>query len=203
MDGYLRQGTSATIVLGPYVSSDGVALIGLTITQSEVMLAKNGAAFVAKNNSTSASHQSIGFYSAMLDDTDTGSLGRLKIMSSGTAALLVWHDFTVLPSSVFDSLIIGTDLLQIDMRQIDGQQTNASSAGFTNAVADTMLTRDWTLVSGEAQRSALNAFRTLRNRVTTSGFITTYKEDNVTAAWTGSLAFDINAQPIVDMTPAS
>ena len=70
-----------------------------------------------------------------------------------------------------------------------------------NAIADTLLRRDWTLVSGEAAYSALNAFRMLRNAcATTGGVLTVKKEDSATTAWTRTLGTDPTAAPIVSAT---
>lgn len=72
-----------------------------------------------------------------------------------------------------------------------------------NDLADAVLKRDWTSVSGEAARSLLNAARTLRNRVViSSGVITVYKEDGATVAFTMPVTTDANAEPIIAVTPA-
>ena len=56
-------------------------------------------------------------------------------------------------------------------------------------VADTLLKRDWTAVTGEAARSVLNALRRLRNRSTRSGAAgVVMKEDDTTPAWTAAVS---------------
>lgn len=66
-----------------------------------------------------------------------------------------------------------------------------------NAIADAILKRDWTAVSGEAVYSLLNACRMLRNVWnTTGGTLTVKKEDGSTTAWTRTLSTDAAAQPI-------
>jgi hypothetical protein len=67
-----------------------------------------------------------------------------------------------------------------------------------NAIADAILKRDWTLISGEAIYSLLNAARMLRNVWDTAGgTLKVRKEDGTTVAWQRTLAVDPNAQPIV------
>jgi|GEM_PF-6803325 len=69
-------------------------------------------------------------------------------------------------------------------------------------IADSILTRDWTAVSGEAARCLLNAVRFLRNKFVLSGTtLTVYKEDDSTPAWTGSVSTDASAEPIISSDP--
>jgi len=82
----------------------------------------------------------------------------------------------------------------------DGVEISAATA---NQIADALLTRDWTAVSGEAARSALNALRFLRNRYSVSGTtLTVTEEDDTTAAWTSTLTTDANADPVTGSDPA-
>lgn len=70
-------------------------------------------------------------------------------------------------------------------------------------VADALLTRDWTAVSGEAARSVLNALRSLRNKVATDATtLTVYEEDDATPAWSAALTTSGSAEPITEVDPA-
>jgi hypothetical protein len=112
----LKQSTAATLQIGPFVDEgDGVtAETGLTISQGDVRLSKNGAAFAQKNESSAATHDENGWYSVDLDTTDTGTLGRLVLAVSESGALPVWCEYMVLPANVYDSLVAGSDYLQVD-----------------------------------------------------------------------------------------
>lgn len=69
-------------------------------------------------------------------------------------------------------------------------------------VAD-ILKRDWTGMTGEAARSALNALRFLRNKWVLSGFgLSVKKEDDSTEAWAGTVSTDPAAEPIVGNDPS-
>jgi hypothetical protein len=69
--------------------------------------------------------------------------------------------------------------------------------------ADALLKRDWTAVTGEAARSALNALRILRNKWSTSGgTLTVTKEDDSTSAWTSALSSSASADPITGSDPS-
>lgn len=64
-----------------------------------------------------------------------------------------------------------------------------------NLIADAILKRDWTEITGEATRSLLNAARSLLNKWTlttgAAGYVVK-KEDDSTNAWTGTPTIDGN-----------
>lgn len=252
---FLKQSTAVTLKLGPFVDEDDgkTAETGLTISQADVRLSKNGGNMAQKNESTSCTHDEIGFYDCPLDTTDTGTLGRLLVAVHETGALPVWAEYMVLPANTYDSLVSGSDYLQADAVQVEGadatDQINAacdtaisdgalatasalatvdgivdailvdtgtdgvvvaaaSKTGYaltttehTN-IADELLTRDWTSVTGEAARSVLNALRFLRNKVSVSGStLTVTEEDDSTSAWSAAITTNSNADPITAIDP--
>ena len=133
----LKQSTAATIKIGPFVdSTDGVtAETGLTISQADIRLSKNGGAFAQTNNATGATHDENGYYGVPLDTTDTNTLGRLRVAVNESGSLPVWQDFMVVNANVYDSLIGGSDNLQVDTVQIEGSDATDQ----INAAADTAL----------------------------------------------------------------
>lgn len=201
---YLRQATSVNVMLGAWVGSDGVGLSGLTITQSTIMLSKNGTAFVAKDETTNASHQILGYYSAMFNNTDTGSLGSLLVVSSAANALPVKNEFTVLPAQVYDSLVLGSGHLQTNVATIQASiiTSAALAASGIDRMANLLAVDMSSITSTIAARSPINALRVLRNRITTSGGLTVYAENDTTAVWTGALTTDASASPIIESNPA-
>ena len=68
-------------------------------------------------------------------------------------------------------------------------------------IADEILKRDWTLVSGEADSSLLQALRSIRNKweINASGLLTVFKEDGATVAWQRNVLSMVDAVPIVGM----
>ncbi len=77
------------------------------------------------------------------------------------------------------------------------------AAAVKNALADALLQRDWTAVTGEAARSLLNACRFLRNKWTVTGTtLHVTKEDDATDAWQAALTTDGAALPVVASDPA-
>lgn len=74
-------------------------------------------------------------------------------------------------------------------------------SGERNLIADALLKRDMSSVTGEASRSPLNCFRAIRNKVSNNGTTQTItKEDNTTPAWTSTITTNATAPPITSYT---
>lgn len=135
---YLRQSTAATIVIGPFLDdTDGkTAETALTLSQADVLLHKHdGTSIAQKNDATSATHRSSGYYTVPIDATDTATLGRLRVIVSEAGALPVWDDYHVIDEPVYDALFRGTetiDYLQTDMLQIGGLSATSGNVATLN-----------------------------------------------------------------------
>lgn len=118
---WLRVSTSADVMLGPFLdSTDGNTVEGsLTITQPDIRLSKNGAAFAQKSSAQTLTHAENGWYSVSLSTTDTNTLGPLTVAIHESGALPVWREFLVVPANVYDSFF-STDFLQVDITQLLG-----------------------------------------------------------------------------------
>lgn len=125
---WLKESTAVTVKLGPFVdSTDGNTVEdGLTISQADIRLSKNGAAFAQTNNATGATHDAAGWYGVPLDTTDTGTLGTLKVAIHESGALPVWDEFMVVPANVWDSMF-GADKLQVDAVEISSDSAAADN----------------------------------------------------------------------------
>ena len=142
----LKQSTAATIKLGAFVDdTDGkTAETALSITQSDIRLSKNGGDFAQTNNATGATHDENGYYDIPLDSTDTGTLGRLRVAVSESGALPVWQDFLVVTANVYDSLVGGSDKLDVNAAELGGtaQTGNDVGADVNEILTDTGTTLD-------------------------------------------------------------
>ncbi len=126
---WLRQSTaSQEILLGTFHdSTDGdTEETGLTIANTDIKLWKNGTTAQVNKNSGGATHDANGRYYAVLDATDSDTLGNLEINVHVAGALSVRREFMVVPANVYDSLILGTDTLTADLTQIDGVAQSAT-----------------------------------------------------------------------------
>ena len=109
---WIKQSTASTVKLGPFLDdTDGkTAETGLTISQADIRLSKNGGAFAQSNNIAGATHNENGYYDVPLNTTDANTLGTLRVAVSKSGALPVWQDFMVVPANVWDSMFGGSVL---------------------------------------------------------------------------------------------
>jgi hypothetical protein len=102
--GYIKQSSTPTLVLGPFLDdTDGkTAETALTISQADVRLSKNAAAFAQIGESTSATHMENGYYSKLTNSTDTATLGILSVAVAEAGALPVRQDYLVVTADEWD-----------------------------------------------------------------------------------------------------
>lgn len=129
---WLKQSTAVTVKIGPFVDEDDgkTAETGLTLTQADVRLSKNGGDMAQKNNSSSCTHDEIGVYDCSLSTTDTNTLGVLDLFVHESGALPVAHSYMVLPANVWDSLF-GADALQVHAVEIAANLITATALDAT------------------------------------------------------------------------
>lgn len=140
---WLKQSTSVDVPIGPFVdSTDGItAETALTITQPDIRLKKNGGAWAQKNAAQTLSHEENGFYEVTLDATDTNTLGLLRLAVFETGAAPVWEDFIVVHANVWDSLIGGTEFLEVTTLKNDFSISGATLTVLERDDATTQFTK--------------------------------------------------------------
>ena len=118
---FLKQSTAYTFRHGPFLDeTDGkTAETGLTISQADVRLSKAGGNFAQKNESSSSSHDEIGFYIVVLDATDTATCGELLVAVHESGALPVFKTFQVVEEAIYDALFAGSANLVTKIDAID------------------------------------------------------------------------------------
>ena len=153
----LKQSTAATIKLGAFVNdTDGkTAETGLTISQADIRLSKNGGDFAQTNNSAGATHDEFGYYDIPLDTTDTGTLGRLRVAVSESGALPVWQDFLVVTANVYDTLC-STDTFDVNVA------TMATDAVSADALKTDAITEIVTAILAATVEGSLDVKEVLR-----------------------------------------
>lgn len=105
---YLKQSTASQVIsLGFFVdATDGnTEETGLTISNTDILIWKNGADVLASKNSGGATHISNGIYYATLDATDTDTLGSLMVFVHESGARPVVVDCCVLTPDAYDELM--------------------------------------------------------------------------------------------------
>ena len=110
---YLRQSTaSQEILIGPFLDdTDGkTAETALTIANTDIKVWKHGGTTEASKNSGGATHIASGRYYAVLDATDTDTVGMLEVNVHVAGALPVRRVFQVLEEVVYDALFASSAL---------------------------------------------------------------------------------------------
>jgi hypothetical protein len=169
---YLKQSTTFNIKLGPFVDqADGVTPETGLAGSMTVKLSKGAGTLAARNSATAIAHDADGYYTVELNTTDTSTTGRLQVsVVSAASHLPVLQNYTVLPANVFDSLINGGDLLQVDLQEVNGDSTSADNleAGGETLVLGTIGTgstatvfvTNLTEVTNDPYKGAMVCFRT-------------------------------------------
>jgi hypothetical protein len=146
---FLRQSTaSQEISLGSFLdTTDGnTEETGLTIANTDIKIRKGGGTTLVNKNSGGATHIANGVYSAVIDATDTDTLGDLVIYCHPTGALATKLEYTVLPAASYDALIVN-GLNDISSAQVNTQVDTALTDydGPTNAemIARTLVSANY------------------------------------------------------------
>ncbi|GAG92430.1 unnamed protein product [marine sediment metagenome] len=104
---WLRQETSVNIQIGPFLDEDNGKDTeeALAIAQADIRLSKNGGAYAPTNDTNGAAHDENGWYILTLDETDTNTVGRLKVAIHEAGALPCWLQFMVVPKNIHAGLL--------------------------------------------------------------------------------------------------
>ncbi len=158
---WLKQSTAVTLKIGPFLDEDDqkTAETGLTITQADVRLSKNGANIAQKAETTACTHDELGIYGCPIDATDTDTLGRLVLWVHESGASPVRHEYTVIPAGIYNSLIAYTALISVDTWAIEGEDATDQlrDAVLDTGIGGTVWT--YTLTSTEAGTPAIEDAR--------------------------------------------
>lgn len=141
---------SQEVPLGFFLdSTDGnTEETALTIANTDIKLWKAGATSLANKNSGGATHMANGLYYAVLDATDTDTVGPLVIFVHVAGALPIRLECQVLPANVYEAMVTGSEWLEATTLRND-----VSIAGTTLTVkkpdgATTQYTKTGTFAAG-------------------------------------------------------
>ena len=130
----LRANTAVDVLIGPFVdSTDGnTTEDGLTLSQADIKLSKNGQALTQKNDVTAAAFDDDGYYNCELDATDTNTEGQLVLIVHESGALPVRHEYNVMAEAAWDSLYVAKDdgFMDVNIKTLgrtDSQETEANN----------------------------------------------------------------------------
>lgn len=153
---YLKQSTSVKVPIGPFMdATDGVTPetgIGLgTADQAEILKADPTAVVDISSNTWAAITGADGWYNLTLSTTDTNTLGpMLVIVQDASICRPVNAEFMVVPAVPYDSLVAGSDTLEVDAVAVSGDTTAADNL---EAAAETIVAS--TCTTGSSTTSIL------------------------------------------------
>jgi len=129
---FLRANTAVDVLIGPFeLNTDGdTDQTGLTITQADVRLSKNGQNMAQKNDANACVHDELGYYNCPLDVTDTNEEGNLTIVLHESPALSIRHDCSVLSEAAYDSMFAAKDagFMDVNIKTIGRADTTETEA---------------------------------------------------------------------------
>ncbi len=152
-----KQSTATVISFGPFVSSaDGDTLeTGLVSALDNgttgIKLSKNGGALTIRHATvTATTYDAYGMYLVTLDTTDTNTLGTLRVaFAEPGTCLVVYQDFQIVPANVYDSLVLGSDLLDANASQLGGTNQTGRDVGASVLLSSGTGTGQVSLASGK------------------------------------------------------
>lgn len=95
-----RQSTARTVIVGPVLDADGVAVTDRTV--SALKISKNGANPAALNGSATLTHRHTGHYSLALTTSDLDTVGQAEIVIDDTVNAMPIKTITVIEEAVYD-----------------------------------------------------------------------------------------------------
>ncbi len=161
--GFLQANTAVDVMVGPFVDETNGkdAETGLTITQAECRISKNGANIIPKNEATSLTHDELGNYVCKFDTTDTNTEGILTLMVHESGALPIKMDYQVLAQAAYISMMTAKDtgFMDVDVKAISTDTTAADNLELFTEVLEngTGLIDNGTFKAGAVDANAIGA----------------------------------------------
>ena len=177
---WAKQSTAATLIVGPCLDSTGAEYAGLIIT--DLSLSKNGGTLTALAAAATLTHIANGQYTLVMTTGNLDTLGRLQITCNKSTYQMPPVNLMVVPANVFDSMVLGTDVL-------------ASALSTTSL--DAILARDVDNVETTMPEHCLGTVILAMLEHSISGSTLTIKgTDGSTTRFTKTLTTNASADPI-------
>lgn len=208
---YLKTNTATRVTVGPFTdATDGITPeTALTVTNCHLTFVVDDAgvptlvldttptASGGNNDMVHITGDDAGLYDLELTAANTNYVGRaLLCLTDAANHVPVFHEFTILPANIYDSMIGGTDLLDVSVTQISGNAVSTTTAQIgANAVqisasataADNVETAFASTLAEESAVPAANApwwtklnfmFAKARNKITQTATTQTLLADD-------------------------
>lgn len=186
---FLRQSTaSQEVVLGYFVdSTDGnTEETGLTIANTDIKIWKSGATTLANKNSGGATHISNGVYYAVLDATDTDTVGGLVILVHVSGALAFRLEAHVLEEAVYDAFYAASALGYVANAPVNVAQFGGSNGTFASGRPEVNLSHiAGSAVSTTTAQLGVNVVQVSGDSTAADNIETAYDDTAGAVRWAG------------------
>jgi hypothetical protein len=125
---WAKQSTAATLIVGPILDSSGAEFTTAVI--GDLSISKNGGTLTAMASAATLTHIANGQYTLVTTTGNLDTLGRAQITCNKSTYQMPTVNLMVVPANVFDSMVLGTDALDVSAIQFAGQ-TITAAAGVT------------------------------------------------------------------------
>lgn len=148
---YLRENTACRVTVGPFLDkTDGITPeVALTATNEHLtlmvdtgnvptlVLDANATASAGSNDLVHVTGDDAGFYDLELTAAQLNYLGRAMLsINYATDHCPVFHEFMILPAEIYDAMILGTDLFDVNTTQLGGTVQTGRDIGASVLVGD-------------------------------------------------------------------
>ena len=130
---WAKQSIAATLIVGPILDSTGAEYTSAVI--GDLSISKNGGTLTALAAAATLTHIANGQYTLVMTTGNLDTLGRLQITCNKSTYQMPPVGLNIVPAVVFDSLVLGTDVLQADVTQFGGT-AGTFAAGVPTAALD-------------------------------------------------------------------
>ena len=122
---WAKQSTAATLIVGPILDSAGAEYTSAVI--GDLSISKNGGTLTALASAATLTVIANGQYTLVMTTGNLDTLGRLQITCNKSTYQMPTVGLVVVPAMVFDSMVLGTDVLQSDTTQFGGTAITAAA----------------------------------------------------------------------------
>jgi hypothetical protein len=125
---WAKQSTAATLIVGPILDSTGAEYTSAVI--GDLSISKNGGTLTAMASAATLTHIANGQYTLVTTTGNLDTLGRAQITCNKSTYQMPTVNLMVVPANVYDSIVLGSDALDVSAIQFAGQ-TITAAAGVT------------------------------------------------------------------------
>lgn len=121
-----KQSTARTVMVGPILDADGVAVTTAAI--GDLKLSKNGGIPAAFDGSATLTHRATGHYSLAATANDLDTVGQAEVVIDATTNAMPVKVITVIEEAIYDAMFAAsaTGLLPANVTQLGGDAQSAT-----------------------------------------------------------------------------